>query len=392
MPDRAETNPPLQPAEALYVHVPFCRRRCGYCDFYSVTGREPGSYIRALAAELQSRQTELAERVRTVFLGGGTPTSLAEGDLAALMDVLAAPGRSAREFTVEANPTALAPPKLDRLVAGGVNRLSLGCQRFIKSQLATLGRSHTPADVRDSLARAERAGIGRRSLDLIYGVPGQSLASWRASLGEALSLSIEHLSCYALSAEEGTPLGEAILRGRLEPPCQAQQEAMYFAAIELAAEAGLEQYEISNFAAPGAQCLHNRVYWRNEPYLGLGPAAASYIAGRRSCNTADLDAYLSALAAGKTPPASGERLTGLQAAAEGAMLGLRLREGVNREEFLGRYGVDFTEAFARTVDRYLRSGWLVVTPKSVVLAADRQFQADTLLADLIAEASLGDVR
>jgi oxygen-independent coproporphyrinogen-3 oxidase len=222
-------------------------------------------------------------------------------------------------------------------------------------------------------------------LDLIYGIPGQSLASWRMSLRQALDLEIDHLSCYALSFEPDTPLGRDLADGSVRELGEDQQRAFYETAIEMAAAAGLEHYEISNFARPGRQCRHNLTYWHNQTYLGLGPAAASYTALSRRTNRRDLGAYLAALESGAPPPADAETLPIGGRMAETAMLGLRLIEGLDRRTFAQRFGLDPTEAFARNIDRYVRQQALVVSPTHIRLASWTLFACDTILADIVAE-------
>jgi oxygen-independent coproporphyrinogen-3 oxidase len=275
------------------------------------------------------------------------------------------------------------------LVEAEVNRVSLGVQSFHVRELALLGRRHSPEQARQAAAALRSAGIGNLSVDLIYGIPGQTLASWRDSLRQAVDLGAEHLSSYALNLEPGTPLGRAAEAGRVRPADEQLQKDCYEAAIDLARAAGLEHYEISNFARPGRRCRHNLTYWRNEPYLGLGPAAASYVAGVRRTNRPDLAAYLQAIEAGLPPPADSEKLVGRAAMAETVMLGLRLIEGLDRAAFAQRFGQDMASVFPRTVARYAEQGALIVTERHVRLEAGVLFVSDTILADFLAEAETG---
>jgi len=376
---------------AVYVHVPFCARKCRYCDFYSLPLPPPGArrgagrYLDALAAELDARAADLRTPLDSIFVGGGTPTVLPAatlGKLAALLRPLAGPGT---EWTVEANPGTLTAAKAARLAAAGVNRVSLGAQSFEAGELRTLGRLHRPADIARAAALVRAAGIDNIGLDLIYGIPGQTQESWRATLARALALRPAHLSCYCLSYELHTPLAADRRAGRVAEMPEARQEACYRLAIALADEAGLEHYEISNFALPGRRCRHNLACWHNEPYLGLGPAAASFLGGRRRTNRADLDAYASAALAGRAAPATAERLTGLAAAAETAMLALRLIDGLDRAGFAARHGMDVTEAFPHSIRRHVETGSLVLTGDRLRIAEDYLFLADAVLADIVAE-------
>ncbi len=220
---------------------------------------------------------------------------------------------------------------------------------------------------------------------MIYGIPGQTLESWKDDVRQAIDLGIDHLSCYALSFESGTPLGGELARGAVSEMPEADQEACYRAAIELAAAAGLEHYEISNFARPGSRCRHNLTYWRNETYLGLGPAAASYIGGSRRTNRPDLGAYIEALEQHRPPPADAESLPIGGRMAETAMLGMRLIEGLDRAAFAHRFAVDVLDAFPHTTRRYADQGAIAVSPSHVRLAERALFACDTILANIVAE-------
>jgi len=373
---------------AAYVHVPFCARKCPYCDFYSVPfGPDAaGAYVRAAPAELAVHRHELAAPLASVFLGGGTPTVLGPELLAELLGHLRPWIGPHTEVTIEANPGTVDAATADALVAGGVNRVSLGVQSFQDEDLCRLGRIHTAAEAREAVSLLRRAGIGNLGLDLMYGVPGQTTASWGASLAEALGLRPEHLSCYALSFEPGTRLAADLRAGRVEEMDAAVQEACYRQAIDACREAGMEHYEISNFAAAGRRCRHNLTYWRNEPYLGIGPAAASYLGGVRRMNLPDLGAYLVAVSGGHRPPATREKLTGRSAMAETVMLALRLREGLCRADFRQRYGRDVGEVFPRSILRHKELGTLEATAGHLRIAEEALFVSDTILADILAEA------
>jgi len=375
-------------AAALYVHVPFCRSKCRYCDFYSrpADAALAGQYVRAARAELASRADRLRAPLASIYVGGGTPTALGPAELGELLSA-AAPFADARtEFTVETNPGTVDPAVAEVLAAAGVNRVAMGAQSFLARELAVLGRTHRPADVGAALARLRAAGLENVGLDLIYGIPGQGLRTWRASLTAALDLGVRHLSCYALSFEPGTPLQADLAAGRVAEMDESLQRACYDAAIDAAARAGLGHYEVSNFAAAGSRCRHNLTYWRNEPYLGIGPAAASFLDGARSTNAADLEGYLEAWRRGQPPPARQERLTGRAAMAEALMLGLRLTEGVERGEFAARYGQDPVAAFPGSLRRYEQMGAVEVTPDRVRIATGAMFVSDAILAEVLAEA------
>jgi oxygen-independent coproporphyrinogen-3 oxidase len=372
----------------LYVHVPFCVGKCRYCDFYSVTfsADSAGEFVNAAAAELAVTAECLDPPLASVFVGGGTPTVLGPALAGSLLSLVDGFIDSATEFTVEANPCTVSREIADVLAAAGVNRVTLGVQSFHRDELALLGRRHVPQQIRKATSLLRQAGITNIGYDLIYAIPGQTPASWRSSLDRALELAPAHLSCYALSFEAGTPLADDLLAGRVREMDEADQKACYDTAIEAALGAGMEYYEISNFARPAMRCRHNLTYWHNEPYLGIGPAAASYVAGARRTNAPDLPAYVAALRDGRPPPATVEKLSGRQAMAEALMLGLRLTQGVARKDFKSRYGQDPVAAFPQSIGRYVDLGAMAVSARSIQIAREYLFVADTILADILAEA------
>ncbi len=372
---------------ALYVHVPFCRRRCRYCDFYSLVfdPRLGKRFVRSVLAELAANVNLLGRPVESIYIGGGTPTALGQDLLAELLAGLAGLADKDTEFTVEANPATIDGPVAALLVQSGVNRVSLGAQSLVAAELAVLGRLHGPEEVGQAVAELRNAGIENLSVDLIYGIPSQTAESWRYSLDQTLSLAPEHLSCYSLSFEEGTPLGDDLAAGRVCEMDEELQRSCYYEAIDRTAQAGLQQYEISNFARPGRASRHNLTYWQNRPYLGIGPGAAGYIDGVRRTNVADLDAYVSACEAGESPPARRECLTGRHQMAEALMLGLRLTGGLDRPRFACRYGQDPLAAFPRTFARYEAVGAVKVDESIIRISREALFVSDAILADIISE-------
>ena len=380
----------LPPAccRALYVHVPFCAAKCAYCDFYSVAFDDAAStaYVHAAAAEWNAHAHQVARPLESVYVGGGTPTVLPVERLSELLDIPRAWRGPETEFSVEANPGTLDLAKAAALTEAGVNRVTLGAQSFDDAELQRLGRIHSAAQARQAAGLLRAAGIDNLGLDLIYGIPGQSFPSWDRTLAEALALAPQHVSCYALSFEPGTPMAAALHAGEVREMDEDLQEACYRRAIEACARAGLEQYELSNFARPGRPCRHNLTYCRNEPYLGIGPAAASYLGGLRRTNRPDLGAYVGAHRRGVAPPATGERLAGRAAMAETVMLALRLLEGLDRKCFMDRYGQDVGQAFPQSLARHVALGMLEVTASHVRFTSQALFVADAVLADILAEA------
>ena len=373
---------------ALYVHVPFCRDKCRYCSFYSCSVTEDlvDDYVRAAVAELDARRSLLAVPLASVFIGGGTPSVLPGKALNALLEPIAAMVDEQTEFTVESNPESVSIPFARAVTASGVNRVTVGVQSFQADLLAFLGRPHSPDDAIRAVGALQDAGVTNIGIDLIYGIPGQSAASWGETLAKALSLGVQHLSCYALSIDPGTALHSAQERGQVAAMDDGLQRALYEQAIAQTRQAGMQRYEISNFAMPGRECRHNITYWRNLPYVGIGPAAASYVQGVRSMAAGDLSAYVSPEDGISVRAATSERLTGRDEMAETIMLALRMTEGLDRSAFATRFGCQATEAFARTIERYIELGALVMSPTHIRLAKSAYFVSDTILADILSEA------
>lgn len=350
---------------ALYVHIPFCLRKCPYCDFVSfpaVSAERMHSYAAALVRELELWAQRLgpAPELASIYVGGGTPTlwpaDLWEELKAALRRHFAfSPDL---EFTVEANPGTVDYGLLSALRKLGANRLSLGVQSFDPRFLALAGRPYGPEDIWAAVAAARSAGFANLSLDLIFGFPGQTLADWEKDLEAALALAPTHLSCYELELHPDTPWGRAEAEGRLARPEEEERAAMYEYAVERLARAGFEQYEISNFARPGYACRHNLAYWLRRPYLGVGVAAASFIGERRWTNVKTLDEYLARLSLGRLPVADVEELTPEAAMAETMFLGLRLTRGVDGAAFRRRFGREITEVYGRQIAALAERGLL----------------------------------
>mgnify|MGYP005852862365 CR=1 FL=1 len=373
--------------DALYVHVPFCWRVCGYCDFYSEVFDRPRiePLVDALGRELDSYRARVDLRPRTIFIGGGTPTTLPPPTLARLLAACRQDARTGPdfEFTVEANPATVTPAIAETLAAGGVTRVSIGAQSFDPAELAILDRQHRPEQVAQTVATCREHGLTHISLDLIFAIPGQTLAGWRANLRTALELDPEHLSCYGLTYEPGTPLHERWQAGAVQRVDSDVEADMYEATIDDLAAAGLPQYEISNYARPGAECRHNLVYWRNEPYLGIGPSAAGFVDETRYRNVPDTAAYVAAITAGRSPRVEEERLDPLARQRETAMLGLRLRAGIDRAAFRARFGVDATDTFATVIARYVADELLEVTDTHIRLTRRGVLVADRVAADFL---------
>jgi oxygen-independent coproporphyrinogen-3 oxidase len=346
---------------SLYIHIPFCQAKCTYCDFNSYAGLEDlfDGYTAGLVREM-----ELVDpaRAKTIYIGGGTPTVLR---LSHLAQVLNGSRRifslnADAEISIEANPGTVDPGKLSGLRALGVNRLSLGIQSFDNGELVRLGRIHSAAQAVEAIHAARQAGFDNVNLDLIYGLPGQPLASWQDSLKRALLLRPDHLSLYALTVEEGTPLAADVAGGELPAPDSDLAADMYEFAQELLSSAGFIHYEISNWAkAPEYACQHNLTYWRNEAYLGIGAGAHSWRDARRWSNTARPSDYVTQVLDDQHPVATEEIIPPELEMGETMIMGLRLLdEGVSYGRFRQRFGTDPQLTFSTELKDLVELGLL----------------------------------
>lgn len=383
------------PNVGLYVHVPFCPRKCGYCDFYSVVpvGDDCERLTDSLILELDRTFAARPDlRVETIFVGGGTPTFLplpALERLFARLGAIAAQHQPS-EFSVEANPGSLDHDRAAILRAHAVNRISMGAQSFSQAELAVLERAHSPADIAAGAEIVRRAGFEHFNMDLIFGTPGQTSASWQASLRRAIGLGPDHLACYGLTFEPGTPLHGRLMRGRIDRVADETEAELYTVGIAQLAAAGFEHYEISNFARPGARCQHNLRYWHNRPVLGIGPAAASYLDGCRWRNLPDTAEYVRRMMTAEPTAVDKERLPPLERAGETAMLMLRLVEGMDCAEFQALTGFDPECLYAEVVDRHVRTGSLIAEQGRIRLTDKGRLLADSVMADFLSPTSMPD--
>lgn len=356
----------------LYIHIPFCRSKCRYCDFASYPHQESviPVYTDALLTEARLQAEALGHpSVETVFIGGGTPSLLPPEILARILREM----RSLfsivpdAEITSEANPGTITPVWLTAAVEGGINRLSLGMQASQPALLKALGRIHTAEDAAASVHLARAHGIRNISLDLMFGLPGQTMAQWRETLQAALMLRPQHLSCYGLIPEEGTPLFDDLNSGRLTLPDEALERAMYDETLDLLSLHGFKQYEISNFALPGFECRHNLGYWRQLPYLGLGASAASCLPDERSSGTVyvrtanppGLEAYQSMVAQRNWPLRESTPISPSEARFETLMLGLRTTAGISEADFQHMHGVSLASCYGAKLTALKAQGLLV---------------------------------
>lgn len=368
----------------IYVHLPFCPYICPYCDFAKWPHKASAAqrYLKALHAEIE-RETPC--KADTVFLGGGTPNTYAAEDLAGILAHLddRFPGVAEREVTIEVNPELVHADDLRAYRRAGINRLSIGVQSFVPGEILVLGRRHAPEDVSRVVSAARDAGFANISVDLMFGIPQQTAASWRTSLQQAIDLGVQHVSAYGLTVEEGTPYERWHAREPQAFPDDAAQADWYESAMDLLDAAGFEQYEISNFCRPGYRSRHNANYWANGDYIGLGVGAASYRDGVRSMHTRELEAYVQAAVDGRAIPGERESLTGAKRAGEAVMLALRTARGVSFAEFKGRYGMDFLAFYAPVVERYCSDGLLALDDERAHLTRRGRLLANDVCAAFV---------
>lgn len=366
----------------IYLHIPFCLKRCHFCAFYLVIYEEQRveHFLQALEKEivLYARQVDMSGRtVSTVYVGGGTPTALSPGQFSKILAVMNSRFALSDkcEITVEATPESLTAEYADILQQSGVTRLSVGIQSFDPQERTRLGLSGTVAEAVLGVQRAKQAGLSNINVDLIYGIPGQSLQSWERTLSQALELNPSHLSCYALSLEEGTRFHTEFRRGTFERMDPGDEACFQHRAEAQLATAGFHRYEISNWAKPGRACQHNLRYWRGLEYLGLGPSAQSYVSESRFGNVSSVDQYAKQLEAGMLPIVEKERLSRLQQEKERIVFGLRLLEGV---PFDWIQGVSQDEAWLTSFNNLLEEDYLLQTGSRVQLTRKGCQFADTV--------------
>lgn len=359
----------------LYIHVPFCVRKCPYCAFFS--RRPEPALVAAWRKGLERESAELPAEFapESIYLGGGTPTALEPADLMWLLERIRqrVDLSRLREWTCEANPGTLTPGKAVALRAGGVNRLSLGAQSFDAATLRQLGRIHAAEEIRAAVALARDTGFDNLSLDVIYGVPGVSFASFRADIEAVIALDPEHISCYCLEIEPGTPFAQEAEAGRLGMAPE-EQRAQFDWARKRLAEAGWRHYEISNFAKPGYECRQNLLYWTGREYLGFGPAAHSHWRGVRRANTAELPEWKREFAEALSPEAL---------ARETLVMGLRRIAGWGRAEFRAATGFDYDDLRGPEIARLAAAGLLITEAGRLRLAEEALFVSNSIFAELI---------
>jgi oxygen-independent coproporphyrinogen-3 oxidase len=370
-----------QQLAGLYVHIPFCQTKCRYCGFYSepIKNHDPKRLISAIIAEL-GRYKPVNE-LCTVYIGGGSPSCLPAEQLLGLIDEITSRWPKPEEFTIEVNPGQVNKDILSRLRAAGANRISIGAQSFNSGELTFLGRRHSAADIGRAVKSAKDAGFDNIGIDLIFAIPNSTLKSWKHSLHSAIDLGVQHVSAYALTYEEETPLQKAVETGEVAPVDEEADRQMYETTIDELEKAGFKQYEISNFAKPGFECKHNLNYWANKPYIGIGPAAGSYWNGKRTLNIENIKKYVDGVEQQTTVTDESETPDNTQIACETAVLNLRRRCGIILDEFQNQTGFDAEKLFAEPIGKYKKLGLIRQTKHRLYLTRNALPIADSVLCD-----------
>ena len=370
---------------SAYVHIPFCTQICYYCDFSKVfiKNQPVDAYLEHLIQETRSYEIG---KLRTLYIGGGTPTALSAQQLAYLLTELpkVMDLSEVEEFTIEANPGDLDPDKISVLKDSQVNRVSLGVQTFDNKMLKKIGRSHQEQDIYDNIRHLKQAGFDNISIDLIYALPGQTMDQVKENVAKAIDLDIPHMSLYSLILENHTVFMNRMRRGKLPLPKEELEAEMFEYIIEELEKAGFEHYEISNFSKPGFESRHNLVYWDNAEYYGLGAGASGYVDGIRYKNHGPIRHYLEAVEAGKARITE-EHLTLEEKMEEELFLGLRKKTGVSKARFEEKFGVSFDQRYGQVVASLTEQGLLVPDDKQVRMTKRGLFLGDTVAEKFILE-------
>lgn len=375
---------------SIYIHIPFCIRKCSYCDFNSFEGSAPldNGYVELLLKEMELRSKCLEKsEVPTLYFGGGTPSLLAPAQISILIKAVADkyPLQKDAEITLEANPGTVTADSLDGYLAAGVNRLSIGVQSLDDRQLSLLGRIHTADQARQAVEMSRSAGFENIGIDLIHSLPGQTLEEWQADLCRAIAMKPQHISAYGLSVEEGTPFARMKAEGALALPEEELAAEMFELASTTLRSGGYDHYEISNFALPGYRSRHNQVYWERKSYLGLGAGAHSFMrlpgSGCRWENPPLLKDYEAAVRGGEMP--APEPLSKQDAMSEFMFLGLRKLDGVDRADFADQFGMSLEEAFPDAVMRTCKNGLLLSEGTRLRLSAKGLLLANIVMSEFV---------
>ena len=367
--------------KSVYIHIPFCKSKCLYCGFFSKPANlyDVKKVLNAEIAEL--RKSSFQKPAQTLYIGGGSPASVGIDSLCNFLAGVVNLVGNVDEFTVEINPADADENLLVNLKNIGVNRISIGAQSFVQSELDFLGRKYSVEKIDQIVTAAKQAGFENIGLDLIFAIPGSDLKRWRQNLKKAIQSDVQHISAYSLTYEKGTPLEKTKSAGKIKAVDEDTDRKMYETAIEELTMGGFEHYEISNFAKAGFQCRHNLTYWKNKYYLGIGPAAASYIGDWRTENISDIGKYVECIEQNKKPVAEKIKIGPLEKASQTAVLNLRLMEGVNLEEYKKKTGFDIYKLFSQSIKKNLKLKLLQLKNGRLSLTKQALPIADSVLCD-----------
>lgn len=367
-------------ARGVYIHIPFCHQICNYCDFNKVffKNQPVDEYIEAVGREMEmavSRKPEVFSHIETIFLGGGTPTALSAGQITRLLELVRThiPMEHVVEFSSEANPDELSEEKLSALLAGGVNRLSMGVQSFDQGLLQKIGRTHSNEHVYETIALAKKVGFTNISIDLMYGLPHQTMEQWEETLRLALDLKLPHYSAYSLIVEPKTIFYIQYAKGRLALPTEDLEADMYDVLMKEMEARGLDQYEISNFAKPGFASIHNKIYWDNDEYAGFGAGAHGYVDGVRYSNHGPIKKYIEAVESGQLPIIHEHEVSLLERLEEQMFLGLRKVEGVEAAVFEEKFNETIWTKYRTVIEELKLKGLLESDEKGIRLTRKGRF-------------------
>ena len=371
---------------AAYVHVPFCRHRCGYCNFTLIANRDDLIEKYLIALDIELRSFGNCHPVETLFIGGGTPTYPSPDKLKQLLDMVHDwfPLDSGGEYSVEANPCDITESKVAILSAAGVTRVSLGAQSFNQKKLRVLDRSHAETDIENAVTLLRKYHLDV-SIDLIFGAPDETLEVWETDLRKAIQLAPDHLSTYGLTYEKGTYFYSQMLRGTLAPLADDLELKMYQSGIETLEQAGFEHYEISNFSRLGHRCRHNEGYWKLQGHFAVGAGASRFIGGTRETNHRSTTTYMKKLLAGESPVAFREHLSAEASAREAVVFGLRRIEGIALSDFYESTGLDVVKLLKTPLDHFLNQGFLSLENNQLQLTRKGLFISDSLWPDFLIE-------
>jgi len=368
----------------IYIHIPFCRKACHYCNFhFSTSLGKAEAVVTSIIKEIALRSSESTEEVQTIYFGGGTPSILAPEAINQMLQVIKTNYAISNnpEITLEANPDDITTEKAKVWKQMGINRFSIGIQSFADENLQWMNRAHDASQSIQCIQTIREAGFDNFSIDLIYGTPGQTQAGWIKDLEKAIELKIPHLSCYALTVEEGTALHHMIGSGKKEKISADEQAERFEALVQLSSLAGYSHYEISNLALPGKESKHNSAYWEGKPYLGFGPSAHSFSGTKRSWNVADNLQYIRSIEAGVLPSEE-ETLRETDQLNEYIMTSLRSIKGMQKDTITARWGMDKLQIISTEIEQFILSGKIIATENAWVLSGEGRFFADGIASSL----------